>query len=323
MWSLVSIETLTETTKTGPSKHELPAKGLEESPETKSKSALRSHTEHQVCAFLRALYDVRPAKGSLHFHHQSPDGSPLVEVPSKVAGRTIYCTVTLLNELRADTWRDSDQPEGLRKETWLPNVVADLLRCYTVGETCIQCKTKGRKIHTDAEYVAWSAEMYKFWLDNILLSIFPSMKGYGLIVRNDIAADAKIGEYTGELKRVDEHLPDLETKYNCYIDIGLHGTDPATQAQACKDATDKGSIFRFMKHRCGPNTEIMKGRIGIHNRIVYFHTIRAIKKEEQLTIHYGDDRWTKGEGPCLCGITKCVKPPPQADDDKDEEVEEG
>jgi SET domain-containing protein len=78
-----------------------------------------------------------------------------------------------------------------------------------------------------------------------------------------------------------------------------------------------------MNHRCGPNTEIIQGRIEIHNRIVYFHTIRAIKKDEQLTIHYGDDWWTKGEGPCLCGTTKCVKLPPKADDDKDEEVEEG
>jgi SET domain-containing protein len=149
------------------------------------------------------------------------------------------------------------------------------------------------------------------------------MRGYGLIAHNNIAADAIIGEYTGELKRVDEHLLDPETEYYCYIDIGLHETDPATQAHAWIDATDKGSIFRFMNHSCGPNTKIIQGRIGIHTRIVYLHNIRAIKKGEQLTIHYGDDWWTQGERPCLCAITKCVEPPPKAAGDKDEEVEEG
>jgi hypothetical protein len=68
MWSVACIETLPQTTNSGQSKHEPPGKGVEESREIESKSALRSLTERQVSAFLRALYVLRPTKGPLHFY---------------------------------------------------------------------------------------------------------------------------------------------------------------------------------------------------------------------------------------------------------------
>jgi hypothetical protein len=60
MWSLVCIETLSQTTKAGQSKHEPPGKGLEESREIKRKSALRSLTERQV-----HFYDLSTIYGPL------------------------------------------------------------------------------------------------------------------------------------------------------------------------------------------------------------------------------------------------------------------
>jgi hypothetical protein len=268
-------------------------------------------TEDDVSGCIRALYDKRVIKDPLNFYCQSPDGRPLVKVSSRVGGKVIYCIVAFKNELRADAWKNQKQLENFGTSTWPPIVVSDLLGCSTVGDVCIQCRLKGDQIQTGKEYRQWSIQMYDFWLDNIQLSTVARVKGYGLIARNDIARKTIIGEYTGDLIPIDESIPDKDTEYNCEIDIGLRRAKGEPQAQAWLDATNKGSIFRFMNHSSDAKTKFVQGRCGIHNRIMYVYTTRDIKKGDEITVNYGREWWSKSDHPCLCGSKTCYKPPPK------------
>mmetsp|Transcript_2945 Transcript_2945/g.2939 ORF Transcript_2945/g.2939 Transcript_2945/m.2939 type:complete len:93 (+) Transcript_2945:1-279(+) len=56
------------------------------------------------------------------------------------------------------------------------------------------------------------------------------------------------------------------------------------------DASEFGSIIRFVNHSSNPNTEF---RSILHQGIVHILciTIREIEKDEQVTVNYGQSYW--------------------------------
>ncbi len=65
------------------------------------------------------------------------------------------------------------------------------------------------------------------------------------------------------------------------------------------NASVNSNSLRYINHSCNPNTYM---RVT-HNR-VEFYTLRAIKKNEELSCDYGETHHD-GKLPCRCGATDC------------------
>jgi hypothetical protein len=100
----------------------------------KVRKAKRKDTSQELIAdevsrYPRALYNFGVIRGPLSFCCQSLDRCPLTNLPSKVAGVTIYCTVATMNEVRANARTNQDRLETFGGGEWPPKIVADLSGC--------------------------------------------------------------------------------------------------------------------------------------------------------------------------------------------------
>jgi len=126
--------------------------------------------------------------------------------------------------------------------------------------------------------------------------------GRGVYATQDIAAEAEIIEYVGELIDKDES--------------GKRGTKQQEHASKTGDAavyifniTNKYDIdgnfpwntARLINHSCEPNCEAWS-----KGKRIFIHALRDIKKDEELTFDYGFDVECYAEHPCLCGRSSCV-----------------
>ncbi len=113
---------------------------------------------------------------------------------------------------------------------------------------------------------------------------------YGLYASENIPANRKIIEYTGE------RCNRKETKKRGGGDYTyLYTLDPYWTL----DGAVGGSGAEIANHSCDPN---MVGRI-MKGHIIYM-SLRPIKKGEELTIDYNFDKDT-GHNKCYCGAKNC------------------
>lgn len=72
------------------------------------------------------------------------------------------------------------------------------------------------------------------------------------------------------------------------------------------DATEKGSIARFVNHSCDPNCRMVKWIVGGKPRMALFAGDRAIMTGEELTYDYNFDPFSsKNVQECRCGAENC------------------
>lgn len=72
------------------------------------------------------------------------------------------------------------------------------------------------------------------------------------------------------------------------------------------DATEKGSLARFVNHSCNPNAFVDKWVVGDKLRMGIFAK-RKIAKGEEITFDYNVDRYGAQSQPCYCGEPNCIK----------------
>jgi hypothetical protein len=138
----------------------------------------------------------------------------------------------------------------------------------------------------------------------------PSVNGHGLRARNVIFADRCMGEYTGEVVPGAANKLDNEyTQYHFDLDLSQSKTEDGDESIWWLDATKRGSIFRFVNHICDPNAQVDHGRCDMHSHILYVYTLRKIVKDEEITINYGEDWFSRDGESCRCGSVKCKNPP--------------
>ncbi|CAM9885198.1 unnamed protein product, partial [Ectocarpus fasciculatus] len=103
-------------------------------------------------------------------------------------------------------------------------------------------------------------------------------KGIGLVAKARIPVGALIGEYVGEVMSEDQWqerqaLLHADEKHKFVMDLG---------ESEVIDASQKGSILRFVNHSCGPNAETQKWMIQGKRRIGLFAT-EAIEKGVEVS----------------------------------------
>ncbi|CAN0391779.1 unnamed protein product, partial [Ectocarpus sp. 8 AP-2014] len=120
-----------------------------------------------------------------------------------------------------------------------------------------------------------------------------------------IPAGALIGEYVGEVMSEDDWqarqvrlaLLHADEKHKFVMDLG---------ESEVIDASQKGSILRFVNHSCGPNAETQKWMIQGKRRIGLFAT-EVIEKGVEVTFNYCYVRYDEEARDCLCEHPNCVK----------------
>ena len=113
---------------------------------------------------------------------------------------------------------------------------------------------------------------------------------WGIIADEDIPANRKVIEYTGE------RVARREAKIRAWRPLNYIFT---LDSYWSLDGSVGGSGAEFINHSCDPNLEsrILKGHI-------LYYSKRPIRKGEELTVdyHFGADEELV---PCSCGAKKC------------------
>ncbi|WFD43635.1 [histone H3]-lysine(4) N-trimethyltransferase [Malassezia psittaci] len=115
-------------------------------------------------------------------------------------------------------------------------------------------------------------------------------KGYGLRARQDLAADAFVYEYLGEVINHATFMRRMQQYKDEHI---AHFYFMMLQRDEYIDATKRGAPSRFINHSCNPNCYVSKWHVGKHVRMGIFAK-RDIAAGEELTFNYNVDRygWT-------------------------------
>ncbi|WFC99987.1 [histone H3]-lysine(4) N-trimethyltransferase [Malassezia yamatoensis] len=127
-------------------------------------------------------------------------------------------------------------------------------------------------------------------------------KGYGLRARQDLAADAFVYEYLGEVINHATFLRRMQQYKDEHI---AHFYFMMLQRDEYIDATKRGAPSRFINHSCNPNCYVSKWHVGKHVRMGIFAK-RDIAAGEELTFNYNVDRYGNDAQECYCGEPNCV-----------------
>ncbi|KAI3404494.2 SET2 [Candida oxycetoniae] len=129
------------------------------------------------------------------------------------------------------------------------------------------------------------------------------LKGYGLKANSILKEGQFIYEYIGEI--IDE--PTFRQRMIEYDLKGYkHFYFMMLKNDAFIDATEKGSLARFVNHSCNPNAYVDKWVVGDKLRMGIFAK-REIVEGEEITFDYNVDRYGAQSQPCYCGEPNCLK----------------
>ncbi|KAI5952851.1 SET2 [Candida jiufengensis] len=136
------------------------------------------------------------------------------------------------------------------------------------------------------------------------VSVFQTeLKGYGLRANSTITEGQFIYEYIGEV--IDE--PTFRNKMIEYDQKQYkHFYFMMLKQDSFIDATEKGSLARFVNHSCNPNAYVDKWVVGEKLRMGIFSKRKIIPGEE-ITFDYNVDRYGAQSQPCYCGEPNCLK----------------
>ncbi|WLF79477.1 histone methyltransferase set2 [Lodderomyces elongisporus] len=136
------------------------------------------------------------------------------------------------------------------------------------------------------------------------VSVFQTeLKGYGLRANTQLREGDFIYEYIGEV--IDE--PTFRQKMIEYdLKQYKHFYFMMLKNDAFIDATEKGSLARFVNHSCSPNAFVDKWVVADRLRMGIFAK-RDIMAGEEITFDYNVDRYGAQSQPCYCGEPNCLK----------------
>lgn len=114
---------------------------------------------------------------------------------------------------------------------------------------------------------------------------------WGVFAREDIPANRKVIEYTGErISRRETRRRSLESEHTYLFTLNDYWT---------LDGSAGGSGAEYINHSCDPNLRAWNH----HERILYMSK-RAIRRGEELTVDYRFPHNVE-HTPCVCGAAVC------------------
>ena len=130
--------------------------------------------------------------------------------------------------------------------------------------------------------ILFKAEIEQAYIPQVSVRSCEEPVGWGLFAEEELQEGAFVGEYTGLVRKNDEHhcLNDYLYRYPVPDPIGRDYVIDATA----------GNLIRFVNHSSTPNLKPYYAfKDGYYHVILL--SIHAIKKGEQLTYDYGQNYW--------------------------------
>lgn len=164
--------------------------------------------------------------------------------------------------------------------------------------TCVECVNRNCLCGDDCQNQRFQNRQY-----SKVKVIQTELKGYGLIAEQDIEENQFIYEYIGEV--IDEisfrqRMIEYDLRHLKHFYFMMLSNDSFI------DATEKGSLGRFINHSCNPNAFVDKWHVGDRLRMGIFAK-RKISRGEEITFDYNVDRYGAQSQPCYCGEPNCIK----------------
>ncbi|KAI6171532.1 Histone-lysine N-methyltransferase [Aphelenchoides bicaudatus] len=132
------------------------------------------------------------------------------------------------------------------------------------------------------------------------LQIFDTEKcGRGVRSATEIHSGQFICEFVGEVVKHQNYQLRTLLRSEDMPRFGIHLTN-----NFVVDATQKGSIARFINHSCDPNCEMQRWTVNGYYRLGIFAK-KQIKEGEELTYDYGMFAHLEPKQRCECGSEKC------------------
>jgi uncharacterized protein len=126
--------------------------------------------------------------------------------------------------------------------------------------------------------------------------------GRGVYATTSIPKETKIIEYVGELVDKDESGKRGVSQHAKSIKTGDAAVYIFTLSRKYDiDGNVPWNTARLINHSCSPNCEAW-----IEGRKIFIHSLRDIKKGDELTFDYGFDVDCYEDHSCLCGENNCV-----------------
>ncbi|MGB6222437.1 SET domain-containing protein [Haloferula sp.] len=129
-----------------------------------------------------------------------------------------------------------------------------------------------------------------------------AIHGRGVYATQDIPAETKVIEYIGELIDKEESEKRAWAQHAVAEETGDAAVYIFTLNKRWDiDGNVPWNTARLINHSCAPNCEAW-----IEGKKIFIHSLRDIKKGEELGFDYGFDIECYEDHPCRCGSKECV-----------------
>ena len=126
--------------------------------------------------------------------------------------------------------------------------------------------------------------------------------GQGVYATKDILKETKVIEYSGEIIDKDESETRAWAQHAKAEETGDAAVYIFTLNKRWDiDGNVPWNTARLINHSCEPNCEAW-----VEGKKIFIHSLRDIKKGEELSFDYGFDIECYEEHPCRCGSKGCV-----------------
>lgn len=167
--------------------------------------------------------------------------------------------------------------------------------------TATRCSNGDAAIYCTVDCCPFMARCGNGLMPNVDLQLVMNDKTrqYAVTAVVPIEAGVIVGEYFGKLIVEESHgcVPEVNTGYRMQLKAI---PTQAPRSRATIDATDHGSLMRFVNHSCDPVARFQELANG-DKRTVVVLTIKPLSIGEELTVDYGPNLWFI----CRCGLPIC------------------
>ncbi|KAF1784127.1 SET domain [Phytophthora cactorum] len=134
----------------------------------------------------------------------------------------------------------------------------------------------------------------------VLLGKNTRTNSLAVVVAEDIGAGEVLGQYLGGIEHVSASRSGRPRNRGYRLVLKTQPERPSLSIRAAINAEKIGGLMRFVNHSCAPVAKFVEVA-NVRRTTVVVATTEEIRRGEEVTVDYGDDRWFI----CRCGLEGC------------------
>ncbi|KAG3243068.1 hypothetical protein PI124_g12110 [Phytophthora idaei] len=134
----------------------------------------------------------------------------------------------------------------------------------------------------------------------VLLGKNTRTNSLAVVIAEDIGAGEVLGQYLGGIEHVSASRSGRPRNRGYRLVLKTQPERPSLSIRAAINAEKIGGLMRFVNHSCAPVAKFVEVA-NVRRTTVVVATTEEIRRGEEVTVDYGDDRWFI----CRCGLEGC------------------